>query len=130
MGCEIRWAQRLASVREPFAASNDQLAIITWFQESTPPGGYGLGAVPWCGEVAVAVARVARRGQADPLGDVRLEVVNEDVAVPGREVERRRITWDQIPGIRLECDEAAFRIDDVECGGQRSNSCDRMPPTK
>jgi len=61
-----RVAERLASVREPFAASNDQLAIITWFQESTPSGGYGLGAVPWCGEVAVAGCRgVPRQIQSD-----------------------------------------------------------------
>ena len=61
-----RVAERLASVREPFAASNDQMAIITWFQESTPSGGYGLGAVPWCGELAGAGCRgVPRQIQSD-----------------------------------------------------------------
>jgi cell division protein FtsW (lipid II flippase) len=61
-----RVAERLASVREPFAASNDQMAIITWFQESTPSGGYGLGAVPWCGEVAAGTCRgVPRQIQSD-----------------------------------------------------------------
>jgi cell division protein FtsW (lipid II flippase) len=61
-----RVAERLASVREPFAASNDQMAIITWFQESTPSGGYGLGAVPWCGEIAGAGCRgVPRQIQSD-----------------------------------------------------------------
>ena len=52
-----RIAERLASVRNPFTATNDQLAIITWFQESAPAGGYGLGAVPWCGEIAGATCR-------------------------------------------------------------------------
>ncbi len=61
-----RIAERLASVREPFSATNDQLAIITWFQESAPPEGYGLGAVPWCGEILVAGCRgVPRQIQSD-----------------------------------------------------------------
>jgi cell division protein FtsW (lipid II flippase) len=61
-----RIAERLASVREPFAATNDQMAIITWFQESAPAEGYGLGAVPWCGEVASAGCRgVPRQIQSD-----------------------------------------------------------------
>jgi cell division protein FtsW (lipid II flippase) len=61
-----RIAERLASVRNPFAATNDQLAIITWFQESAPSGGYGIGAVPWCGEAAGASCRgVPRQIQSD-----------------------------------------------------------------
>jgi cell division protein FtsW (lipid II flippase) len=61
-----RIAERLASVRNPFTAANDQLAIITWFQESAPAGGYGLGAVPWCGETAAAACRgVPRQIQSD-----------------------------------------------------------------
>ena len=40
-----RIAERLNTVRNPFTATNDQLAIITWFQESAPAEGYGLGAV-------------------------------------------------------------------------------------
>jgi cell division protein FtsW (lipid II flippase) len=58
-----RIAERLASAREPFAATNDQMAIITWFQESAPPGGYGLGSVPWCGELAgISTGSTACRG--------------------------------------------------------------------
>ena len=61
-----RIAERLASVRSPFTATNDQLAIITWFQESAPPGGYGFGAVPWCGEIAGASCRgVPKQIQSD-----------------------------------------------------------------
>ncbi len=62
-----RIAERLASVREPFSATNDQLAIITWFQESAPPEGYGLGAVPWCGEILAAAGcrGVPRQIQSD-----------------------------------------------------------------
>jgi cell division protein FtsW (lipid II flippase) len=53
-------------MRDPFAAANDQMAIITWFQESAPAGGYGLGAVPWCGEVLSASCRgVPRQIQSD-----------------------------------------------------------------
>lgn len=61
-----RIAERLASVRNPFTSANDQLAIVTWFQESAPAGGYGLGAVPWCGEITGSVCRgVPRQIQSD-----------------------------------------------------------------
>jgi hypothetical protein len=40
---------RLDSMAAPFASTNDQLALIAWFQRATPPDGFGLGAVPWCG---------------------------------------------------------------------------------
>ena len=61
-----RIAERLASVRNPFTATNDQMAIITWFQESAPSEGYGFGAVPWCGEILVAGCRgVPRQIQSD-----------------------------------------------------------------
>lgn len=42
-------AARLESLAAPFASTNDQLALVTWFQRATPPQGFGLGAVPWCG---------------------------------------------------------------------------------
>ena len=42
-------ASRLESVAAPFASINDQLALVSWFQQSAPAGGYGIGAVPWCG---------------------------------------------------------------------------------
>ena len=42
-------AARLESLATPFASTNDQLALVTWFQRAAPPAGYGLGAVPWCG---------------------------------------------------------------------------------
>jgi cell division protein FtsW (lipid II flippase) len=61
-----RIAERLASVRSPFSATNDQMAIITWFQESAPPGGYGFGGVPWCGELAgAACGGVPKQIQSD-----------------------------------------------------------------
>ena len=42
-------AARLENVAAPLASANDQLALITWFQQVAPPNGFGLGAVPWCG---------------------------------------------------------------------------------
>lgn len=60
-----RIAERLATVRNPFTATNDQLAIITWFQESAPAEGYGLGSVPWCGENAGAGCALPRQVQSD-----------------------------------------------------------------
>ncbi|NUZ07980.1 FtsW/RodA/SpoVE family cell cycle protein [Piscinibacter koreensis] len=42
-------AGRLESVAAPFASNNDQLALVTWFQQAAPPGGFGVGSTPWCG---------------------------------------------------------------------------------
>jgi len=44
-----RVAARIDSVVNPFSAENDQLAHVLWLGQHTPPNGYGLGAVPWCG---------------------------------------------------------------------------------
>ena len=49
-----RVAERLDSVVDPFSAENDQLAHVLWLGRHTPPDGYGLGAVPWCGTLPVA----------------------------------------------------------------------------
>jgi cell division protein FtsW (lipid II flippase) len=76
-----RIAERLASVRSPFTATNDQLAIITWFQESAPSGGYGIGAVPWCGEIAGASCRgVPRQIQSDYVFTALVGVYGKPVA--------------------------------------------------
>jgi len=45
-------ATRLESLAAPLASTNDQLALVTWFQRATPPEGFGLGTVPWCGYAA------------------------------------------------------------------------------
>jgi cell division protein FtsW (lipid II flippase) len=45
-------ATRLESVAAPFASTNDQLALVAWFQRAAPADGFGLGAVPWCGQAA------------------------------------------------------------------------------
>jgi len=42
-------AGRLESLAAPFASTNDQLALVSWFQRAAPADGFGLGAVPWCG---------------------------------------------------------------------------------
>ncbi len=42
-------AGRLENLAAPLASANDQLALIAWFQQAAPPGGFGLGNVPWCG---------------------------------------------------------------------------------
>jgi cell division protein FtsW (lipid II flippase) len=77
-----RVAERLASVREPFSATNDQLAIITWFQESAPAEGYGLGAVPWCGEIAAAGCRgVPRQIQSDYIYTALVGVYGKAAAI-------------------------------------------------
>ena len=47
-------AARLESLAAPLASTNDQLALVTWFQRASPPTGHGLGAVPWCGHAAAA----------------------------------------------------------------------------
>jgi hypothetical protein len=52
-----RVAERLASMHNPFVASNDQLAMITWFQESAPAHGYGFTAVPWCSDLVASACR-------------------------------------------------------------------------
>ena len=44
-------AARLESLAAPFASTNDQAALVAWFQQATPRDGYGIGAVPWCGFV-------------------------------------------------------------------------------
>lgn len=43
---------RLESLQDPYSAANDQMAIIHDFRAAIPPGGYGLGETPWCGEQA------------------------------------------------------------------------------
>jgi len=42
-------AGRLENLAAPMASANDQLALVTWFQQAAPANGFGLGAVPWCG---------------------------------------------------------------------------------
>ncbi len=42
-------ASRLESVAAPFASVNDQLALVSWFQQAAPASGFGLGTTPWCG---------------------------------------------------------------------------------
>ncbi|HEX4882850.1 MAG TPA: FtsW/RodA/SpoVE family cell cycle protein, partial [Casimicrobiaceae bacterium] len=42
-------AGRLENLAAPLASANDQLALVTWFRDAVPPGGFGPGAVPWCG---------------------------------------------------------------------------------
>ena len=42
-------ATRLESVAAPFASTNDQTALVAWFQRAAPAEGFGIGAVPWCG---------------------------------------------------------------------------------
>jgi cell division protein FtsW (lipid II flippase) len=42
-------AGRLENLAAPLASANDQLALISWFQQVAPPAGFGLGSVPWCG---------------------------------------------------------------------------------
>lgn len=45
-------AGRLENLAAPMASANDQLALVSWFQSASPPSGFGLGNVPWCGYTA------------------------------------------------------------------------------
>jgi len=42
-------AARLENLAAPLASASDQLALVTWFQRASPPAGFRLGTVPWCG---------------------------------------------------------------------------------
>ena len=42
-------ATRLESLAAPLASTNDQLALVQWFQHAAPADGFGPGTVPWCG---------------------------------------------------------------------------------
>ncbi len=42
-------AARLESLAAPFASTNDQAALVAWFQRAAPADGFGIGAAPWCG---------------------------------------------------------------------------------
>lgn len=50
-------AARLESMETPLLSTNDQLAIITWFRQSAPDLGYGIGHVPWCGQMGTGICR-------------------------------------------------------------------------
>jgi len=59
-------ALRLESADTPFAASNDQIAQILWFQQAAlENGGFGLGLSPWCGDLAGACRGVPAQIQSD-----------------------------------------------------------------
>ena len=42
-------ATRLESLAAPLASTNDQQALVAWFQRAAPAQGFGIGATPWCG---------------------------------------------------------------------------------
>jgi cell division protein FtsW (lipid II flippase) len=56
-------AGRLENLAAPLASANDQLALVTWFQDAAPAAGFGLGSVPWCGYGAAATACPGVPGQ-------------------------------------------------------------------
>ncbi|HEY2816840.1 MAG TPA: hypothetical protein VGK44_06880, partial [Casimicrobiaceae bacterium] len=59
-------AARLENRAAPLASSNDQLALVTWFQQAAPAAGFGLGNVPWCGySTARSCAGVPAQIQSD-----------------------------------------------------------------
>jgi cell division protein FtsW (lipid II flippase) len=66
LGTRIR--ERLESAENPFLAGNDQMAHVLWFQEAArEAGGFGFGAVPWCGELTGACRGVPPQIQSDYL---------------------------------------------------------------
>ena len=59
-------AARLENLAAPMASANDQLALVSWFQSASPPTGYGLGNVPWCGySIGKGCAGVPAQIQSD-----------------------------------------------------------------
>lgn len=59
-------AARLENLAAPLASANDQLALVTWFQRVSPPAGFGVGAVPWCGHAsAIGCPGVPAQIQSD-----------------------------------------------------------------
>jgi len=59
-------AARLDNLVAPLASANDQLALVTWFQQVSPHTGFGLGSVPWCGySAAVGCAGLPAQIQSD-----------------------------------------------------------------
>ncbi|MEO6362609.1 MAG: FtsW/RodA/SpoVE family cell cycle protein [Caldimonas sp.] len=58
-------ASRLESVAAPFASINDQLALVSWFQQAAPAAGFGIGAVPWCGFAAERCSGVPAQVHSD-----------------------------------------------------------------
>ncbi len=50
-------ASRLESAVLPLISRNDQISVITWFRESAPLWGYGVGRTPWCGHAAAERCR-------------------------------------------------------------------------
>ena len=50
-------AVRLESAALPLISRNDQIGVITWFRQSTPEWGYGVGGSPWCGYAAAGHCR-------------------------------------------------------------------------
>lgn len=66
LGSRIR--ERVESAQQPFLAGNDQMAHVLWFQEAAgEAGGFGLGAAPWCGEMAGGCRGVPPQIQSDYL---------------------------------------------------------------
>jgi cell division protein FtsW (lipid II flippase) len=66
LGARIR--ARLESADQPFLAGNDQMAHVLWFQDAAnEAGGFGFGAVPWCGELTGACRGVPMQIQSDYL---------------------------------------------------------------
>lgn len=60
-----RLPERLMSMHNPFGSTNDQMAIIHWLRHSTPPFGYSLGDVPWCGYYSIIDCAVPKQMQSD-----------------------------------------------------------------
>jgi len=59
-------AARLENLAAPMASANDQLALVSWFQSASPPTGYGLGNIPWCGySIGKGCAGVPAQIQSD-----------------------------------------------------------------
>jgi cell division protein FtsW (lipid II flippase) len=44
--------ERIVAIENPFSGPTVYLAQIRWLLDATPPGGFGLGNVPWCGAKA------------------------------------------------------------------------------
>ncbi len=79
-------AARLESLSAPLASTNDQLALVSWFQRAAPQDGFGIGAVPWCGYSPVGrCGGVPAQIQSDYTFTAIVGVVRQHDGLAGRD---------------------------------------------
>ncbi|TAN52599.1 MAG: hypothetical protein EPN21_03590 [Methylococcaceae bacterium] len=62
-----RAAERAAAIHAPYRAGSPYLAQVHWLMDATPPAGFGLARVPWCGAKAMVGIGACTLGSGAPL---------------------------------------------------------------